>query len=152
MSDSSTKKMLAAYIESQPASLFFTNMFQTKFYSSQKVEIDIVRSEEDVAIVVSDMSTGSRMNSGDIYTSKEFLAPAYDEAIPLNVFDLLERTPGDDPFADINFQTTATLRMFRGMELIERKIRRAVELLSKCCGSCPLFFMQACKEVVLIYK
>ena len=128
MSGIATKKMVEAYIEKAPESRFLTRFFKPKFYNSKSVEIDIVRSDEDVAIVISDVSTGSRMNSTDIYTNKEFVAPIYDEAVPLNVFDLLNRQPGVDPFADLNFQGNATARMLDGMTKIEAKIRRAVEL------------------------
>ncbi len=128
MSDIATKRMLEAYIEKAPASSFFTRMFTPKFYTSKTVEVDISRSNEDVAIVIDNIATGPRMNSADLYTNKEFEAPIYIEAVPLNVFDLLNRQAGENPFADVNFQASATARMLDGMTKVEAKIRRAVEL------------------------
>lgn len=131
MSDKSTKRMIKAYNQQAEPTLFLTGQFQApakNFYNSEKVEIDITRSGEDIAIVITDLSTGRRVDSTDIYTNKEFLAPVYSQEIALNSFDLLKRMPGSDPFADFSFRANIIKRMIDGMKLEDAKIRRSIEL------------------------
>ncbi len=130
MSGSITKRMLKAYSQMAQPTLFLSGFFQSppeNFHTTEEVEIDIVRSDEDVSIVVQDLSTGYRMNSEDLYTNKGFKPPIHKEAIPLNSFDLIKRMPGQDPFQSPDFRANMILRMFNGMTKIERKIRRSVE-------------------------
>ena len=131
MSTKATKRMLATYEQSAAPTAFFTRQFKSpkrNFHKSQSVEIDIERSDEDVATVIQDLTTGVRMNTLDIYTNKEFVPPIYDEAFTLNAFDLSNRQPGVNPFEDFSFLSNATLQFFKGARLVERKIRRAIEL------------------------
>lgn len=131
MSDTTTKRMISAYYQEASPTAFFSGMFQTRpenFHSSEEVEIDVVRSEEDVSIVIQDLSTGYRMNSDDLYTNKGFKPPVHKEAIPLNAFDLIKRMPGSNPFESPDFRANIIVKMFGGMRKIERKIRRAIEL------------------------
>jgi hypothetical protein len=98
------------------------------FHNSESVEIDIIRSEEDVAIAIQDLSTGYRMNQADLYTNKEFTPPIFKEAITFNAHTLLKRTAGNDPFADVSFQANLTARIMQGMPKPAAKIHRAIEL------------------------
>lgn len=132
MSDASTKKMISAYIErsAQPQG-FLSGFFQTppeNFHATEEVEIDIQRNGEDVAIVVQDLSTKGRENESTVYTNKRFKPPIYDERFSLNSFNLLKRSPGDNPFNDVNFMASAAREFMSGMRRIEEKIRRAIEL------------------------
>lgn len=132
MSGNTTRRMISAYYQ-EPATpmAFFSGMFQVRpenFHTSEEVEIDIVRSEEDVSIVIQDISTGYRMNSEDLYTNKGFKPPVHKEAVPLNAFDLIKRMPGQNPFESPDFRANVIVRMFGGMRKVERKIRRAIEL------------------------
>jgi hypothetical protein len=111
--------------------MFLSGFFQSparNFYSSEEVEIDIVRGDEDVSVVIQDLTTGYRMNSDDLYINKAFKAPIHKEAISLNSVDLLKRMPGKNPFEDPGFRAAIILKMFSGMGKVERKIRRAIEL------------------------
>jgi len=131
MSDSTTKKMLRAYFQDSPVTLFFAGMFQSparNFHNTETVEIDIERDDEDVAVAVQDLSAGYRQNSVDLFTNKEFKPPIFKESTALNAFDLIKRVAGMDPFADKNFQAEATLKAFKAFRRIEAKIRRAIEL------------------------
>lgn len=130
MSNTTTRRMIEAYIQEANPTLFLSGFFQSpprNFYNSEEVEIDIVRTEEDISVVVTDLSTGYRMNSEDLYTNKSFKAPIHKEAGPLNAFDLIKRQPGQDPFQDVNFQATAIVRAFALIRKNEAKIRRAIE-------------------------
>ncbi len=131
MSGLITKRLLEAYHQMASPTLFFSGMFQSpprNFHDSEEVEIDIIRDDEDVSIVVQDLSAGSRMNSADLYTSKGFKPPVHDESFPINSFDLLKRMPGNDPFQSPKFRGSLISKMMTGMVGIERKIRRAMEL------------------------
>ena len=131
MSGTITRTMLTAYEALAGITLFFSGMFRSpmsNFYSTEEVEFDILRSGEDISIVVTDLSTGYRMNSGDLYTNKSFKPPVHKEAVPINSFDLLKRMPGANPFADKNFRADLVVRMMWNMRKIEDKIRRAMEL------------------------
>jgi hypothetical protein len=131
MSDTATKRMISAYFQEAEPTLFLSGFFnspQQNFHNSEEVEIDIVRSEEDLSVVITDLSTGYRMNTEDIYTNKSFKPPIHKEAGPLNAFSLLKRTAGRTPFEDPQFQADATTRAFRIFRKMEAKIRRSIEL------------------------
>lgn len=131
MSGATTKRMIRAYEQMAQPMLFLSGLFLSppqNFHDSEEVEIDIVRSDEDISIVIQDLSTGYRMNSEDLYTNKGFKPPIHKEALPINSFDLLKRMPGQNPFESPDFRANIILRLFNGMTKIERKIRRAIEL------------------------
>jgi len=131
MSTETTSRMLGAYVQEQVPTLYLSGMFespQQNFYSGESVEIDIVRSDEDIAIVIQDLSTGHRMNSTDLYTNKQFTPPIYKEAVAINSFDLLKRMPGNDPFQDPDYRADVMTRLTSGMVKVQRKIRRSIEL------------------------
>ena len=133
MSDTTTKRMIEAYFQEAEPTAFFSGMFQARpenFHSSEKVEIDIVRSQEDVSVVVQDLSAGYRMNSEDLYTNKEFKPPIHKEAVPINAHTLIKRVAGQHPFETPNFRANVILKMFSGMRKVEAKIRRSIELQS----------------------
>jgi hypothetical protein len=132
MSDQSTKRMLAAYFEqSQQKPGFLTSFFQTpdrNFHDSETVEIDVKRTGHNIAIVIQDLSAGLHRSENALYTNKEFKPPIYGEEFALNVFTLLKRRPGYDPFQDVGF--LKALREEFDSEMSEREgmIRRSIEL------------------------
>lgn len=131
MSNTTTKRMISAYNQMAQPMLFLSGLFQSpaeNFHTSEEVEIDIVRSDEDISIVIQDLTTGYRMNSEDLYTNKGFKPPIHKEAIPINSFDLVKRMPGQNPFEAPDFRANVITRMFNGMKKIERKIRRSIEV------------------------
>jgi len=131
MSDALTKKMLPMYLQEASATMFLSGFFQSpavNFHTSETVEIDIMRNEEDVAIVVTDLTTGNRANADDLYTNKRFKPPIYQEEAPLQAYDLMKREAGQDPFQSPNYQANAVVRAFRIFQRLEMKIRRAIEL------------------------
>lgn len=131
MSTTRTARMLALYEQKAQPTPFLSGMFTSSpgnFHNSEEVEIDIVRGDEDVAIVVNDLGTGSRMNTVDLYTNKAFKPPIFDEAMALNSHDLIKRIAGQDPFADPNFRGNLVSQMLSGMHRIAAKISRSIEL------------------------
>lgn len=131
MSDTATKRLLRVYQQSAEPTMFLTGFFQSpaeNFYNSEKVEIDIERSEEEVSIAVQNLRVGYRENQEDLYTNKEFTPVVHRESGSLNAFDLLQRSAGNTAFDDPNFQAEATMRSFKLFRKMEAKIRRSIEL------------------------
>ncbi len=131
MSNQITRRMIRAYLQEAMPQMFLASFFVSppeNFHNSEEVEIDITRTEEDIATVITDLSTGSAVNSFDGYTNKSFKPPIYDETGTINSFDLIKRMQGEDPFQDVNFQANATRRSFAILRKLEAKVRRAVEL------------------------
>lgn len=120
------------YTEMRSPNNFLSRMFTPKpgsFYNGGKVAIDIQRFGEQVAIAIK-KCTGPNLNDIDEFTTKEFTPPAYGEAFPLNVCDLLERMAGVDPYsaAYTEYAAQLVMQMAKGFMLVDDKIKRAVEL------------------------
>lgn len=131
MSNEVTKKLIGVYEQISAPLMFLSGMFKSpagNFHDSETVEIDVVRSGEDVSVVIQDVSTGYRLNSTDVYTNKEFKPPVHKEAIALNSADMLKRSAGENPFANADMRGRVISRLFSGMVKVEAKIRRAMEL------------------------
>jgi hypothetical protein len=123
---------LQLYTEMRSPNGFLSRWFTVKpggVYNGAKVAIDIQRFGEDVAIAIK-KCTGPNLNDFDIFTSKEFEPPAYGEAFPLDVCDLLNRMAGVGPYtaAYTEYASQLVAKMAQGFMLIDDKIKRAVEL------------------------
>lgn len=130
MSTTTSKVMLEAYKQDAAPTMFLAGQFKSprqNFHNSEEVEIDIVRSEEDISIAITDLSTGARLNSEDIFTNKSFKPPVHKEAAPINAHTLLKRLPGQDPFMAIDFMVSAMERGVRVGKKLQQKILRAIE-------------------------
>ncbi len=128
-----TVRMIQAYFQESAATMFLSSFFRTpaeNFHASEEVEIDIERSDEEIATVITDLSAGGNVNVSDQYTNKRFKPPVYKEIGTLNAYDLMGRNPGDNPFESVEFQVNATKRAFAIFRKLEKKVRRAVELMS----------------------
>lgn len=131
MSAKATKTMLNVYFQEAMAIMFLAGFFRTpsqNFHDSETVEIDIERCGEDVATVITDMSTGGNVNSFDGFTNKEFKPPVYQEIAGINAFELMGREPGQNPFESTSFNAKAIIRAMKHFRKLEAKVRRAVEL------------------------
>ena len=130
MSDSSTKRLIKSYMEEATAPMFLSGFFKSpasNFHTSELVEIDVMRDDEDVAVVVQDLTVGARANESTKYTNKGFTPPIYDEEGTITAFDQMKRQPGVDPFKDPGYAANAMSEAFRIFSKLERKIRRAIE-------------------------
>lgn len=131
MSAKATKTMLAAYFQDAMPIMFLAGLFRTptqNFHDTEEVEIDIERCGEDVATVITDLSTGANLNNFDGFTNKAFKPPIYQEQAGINAFELLGREPGQNPFESAAFNAKAIVRALRHFRKLEAKVRRAVEL------------------------
>jgi len=130
MSDNVTKVMLKGYQSRRRPTMFLSGMFQApaeNFHNSEEVEIDIMRSEEDISIAITDLSTGARLNSEDDYTNKSFKPPIHKEAGSIPAHKLIKREFGQNPFESVDFQANAIARGTRLVTKSGDKIARAVE-------------------------
>lgn len=130
MSDGSSIHMISKYQERASAPMFLSSQFSTpleNYHNSEKVEIDIERDDEDVAIVVTDLSVGPHHNESSKYTNKSFTPPIFDEAGAVNAFEMIKRMPGRSPFEDPRFGLAVVDRMMDIGQKLERKVRRAIE-------------------------
>lgn len=133
MSDASTIKMIEMYLEQASAPMYLSGFFRSppeNFHTSEEVEFDVQRDDEQVAIVITDLTAGPRSNEANIYTSKRFKPPIYDEQIAISAFDMLKRQPGQNPFTDPQYAANAVRQAFAGFRKVENKIRRAIELMA----------------------
>lgn len=129
MSDTSTKQLLEMYQEKSSAPLFLTSFFKNrKTHNSEKVEIDVLRDDDDIALPLPSTNTGPRMNEAAKYTNKSFTPPVYDEAVPLSSYKLNQRRAGQDPFQDPDFAANATEDALAVITKVENKILRSIEL------------------------
>ena len=130
MSTATTKVMLAGYQARRRPTMFLTGMFQApaeNFHNSEEVEIDIMRSEEDISIAITDLSTGARLNSEDDYTNKSFKPPIHKEKGAIPAHKLIKREFGQNPFESVDFQANAIARGTRLVTKMGDKIARAME-------------------------
>ncbi|WP_265658576.1 major capsid protein [Francisella philomiragia] len=130
MSGSTTKVMLKGYQARRRPTMFLTGMFQApleNFHNSEEVEIDIMRSEEDISIAITDLATGARLNSDNGYTNKSFKPPIHKEASAISAHKLIQREFGQNPFQNPDFQVNAVARGLREVTRISDKISRAIE-------------------------
>lgn len=133
MSDNSTTRMISAYMQEATPPGFLSGFFQSpaqNFHNTEKVEIDVVREDEDVAVVVTDLAAGGRQNEINKYVNKGFTPPIYDEEGAITAYDMIKRQPGANPFADPNYGANAMVEAFRIFRVLENKIRRAIELMA----------------------
>lgn len=118
-------------MEEASAPMFLSGFFQTpeqNFHNSEKIEIDVQRDDEEIAIVIQDLSVGARQNEMGKYVAKAFTPPIFDEEGNINAFNLIKRMPGENPYADPDFQGHAIAQSFQIFRRLEMKVRRAIEL------------------------
>ena len=132
MSDASTRRLIDVYTDEAPASMFLTSTFFTNVrrHNSEEVEIDVQRDDEQVAVVIQDLSVGTRKNESGKYTNKSFKPPLYNEEGTVTSFDLMKREPGQSPFEDPQFNANAVRKAFGITRKLHNKVLRAIELQS----------------------
>jgi len=130
MSTLAQKKMMAMYFQMGMPLFFLMSLFTARpenFFDGESVEIDIVRSGEDVSVAIQDLSLGYNLNSADVSTNKEFVPPVHKEAIPINSFSLLKRDPGQNPFENKSYRAKLLQKVFNGTRKVSDKIFRSME-------------------------
>ena len=83
---------------------FLSSFFKTTeedYTDAEYVDIDIVRSGENVAPVLRDIGTGAVVVADDVFTGKQIKPPVYSLVRPVNIFDLMKRQPGENEYSEI---------------------------------------------------
>jgi hypothetical protein len=133
MSAESTIHLIKMYVERATVVPFLTTFFQApdeNFHTTEKVELDVIRDTEEVAIVIQDLSAGTRENEMVLWQNKGFTPPIYDESASIHSYDLIRRQPGQEVYKDPDFNANATMYAFTIFRKLEQKIRRAIELMA----------------------
>lgn len=133
MSDTSTIALIDMYLEEASAPMFLSGYFRSppqNFHTTEDVEMDIQRDDEEVAIVIADLSLPPRRNESTLYTNKRFTPPIFDEEGAVSSYDMIRRQAGDNPFASPDYGANAIRSAYAIYRKLEQKIRRAVELMA----------------------
>jgi hypothetical protein len=130
---SRTLKMIEMYRQRPniEKSMALTSFFKTgpgDITNADSVSLDIVRSDEDIAPVLKDISLGANAVSEEVYSNKQFKPPAYAQEMPFNVFDLLKVQPGMTEYQDVNYQTVLRSKVMNSWETLQNMIMRSIEL------------------------
>lgn len=132
MSDSGTTRMIEAYRERAQSPLFLSRLFRTpeeNFHRSEKVEIDVVRSDPHIAVPVKSVGAGARAVENSKYTNKAYEPTIVDLETSISAYAALKRRAGMDPFQDPDFLRAAGMEAFEMLGVLEGMIRRTVELM-----------------------
>jgi len=119
---------VAQFVKQARPTKFFTGLFQDRGATNQeKIQIDITRGEERVAI---DVLAGTGPNGQKKlipYTSKEYVTPAYDESYLLTAGQTKFRLAGQNAFVERDVNRAMSDFFTEAMIDAQARIDRAVE-------------------------
>lgn len=113
--------------------MWLTSWFKTTsedITDAEFISIDIERSDEDIAPVLTDISTGANIISEDVYTNKEIKPPAFALKMPFNIYDLTNVGVGETEYeaAQINYQAKMRTKILKSWVKLTNMIKRTIEL------------------------
>ena len=131
--DNKRKTMLRAYRQTPDIdkNMFLTSFFKTTpedITTSEFITLDIVRSDEDIAPVLTDISTGAIVVAEEVFTNKTIKPPAMALKEPFNVWDLMNRQAGDTEYENPNFQAVLAAKVQRSWKTMSDMMKRTIEL------------------------
>jgi hypothetical protein len=133
MSDASTIQLIDMYLEEATTPLYLSGKFRSppqNFHTTEEVEFDIQRDDESVAVVITDLNVGPRNSESTLYTNKKFKPPIFDEQGAVSSYDMMQRQPGQSPFASPDYAANAVRQSYAIFRRLELRIRRAIELMA----------------------
>lgn len=111
---------------------FLASFFKTSeedYTDAEYIDIDIVRSGEQVAPVLRNLSNGAIAIADDVFTGKQVKPPVYKLSRPVNIFDLLKRQPGENEYEAIGTWLGRLVNILkRGFQLMYGMLNRSIEL------------------------
>lgn len=128
MNDLVTRKIIDTYRQTAAVPQFLSSFAVKKFFDSETIQLDIDREDEDVAVVLRDLTNGPNWNESTLLTSKEFKPPVYNEGAGIDVGQLMKRQFGEHNFQSPNFQANATSSVLEVSRKLTNKLIRASEL------------------------
>lgn len=132
MSDATSRRMLAKFEQMAPAPKFLSSFFKTNpqsFHSSEKIEIDVIREDEDIAIPLPDITSGARNNENSKFVNKEWTPAILREKGGIVAYDQMKRQAGETSYDDPNFLRSAGNQIVSMGRKLLNKLRRTVELM-----------------------
>jgi hypothetical protein len=133
MSNASTIKLIDMYLEEASAPMFLSGFFRSppeNFHTTEEIEFDVQRDDENVAIVIHDLTVAPRDNESTLYTNKRLKPPIFDEQGHISAYNLMARQAGQNPFASPDYAANALREAYAIFRKLELKIRRAIELMA----------------------
>jgi len=133
MSSESTTKLIRLYEQRIGRPRWFSGFFKSppnNFHTTEKVEIDIIRAGQQVAVPVQNLRSGARKIDLSQFVNKAYTPAVYKYESTVAAVDLMDRAAGVDPFTDPVFNANATNRAFRSVRKMEDMIRDGVELMA----------------------
>jgi hypothetical protein len=112
---------------------FLSSFFKTPpngFTDADYIEYDIVRSGNEVAPVVRNLSTGAVTIVEDEFTNKNVPFPVYALDSPVHIAKLMTRQPGDSAEAEkkVNWLGLLSKILVRAFVIMTRMVRNSIEL------------------------
>jgi hypothetical protein len=127
------KLMSDAFREEPKPTRFLTGFFKSppEFrFDGEEVEIDAIRGKEEFAIDVAPNS-GGRANKANIFTTKKYKPPGYDEYTYITAEMLQKRLPGRTAYDLSSYSVTLADLLVNNQVMLRDKIIRAIELQSR---------------------
>lgn len=126
------KRMLEAYVEMRDPDLFLSSFFTLRpgnVFAGETVSVDIKRLGEQIAAVVQTL-TGPNYSASNIYTTKEWIPPSFEEGRKFNALELLKRQFGVNEYdsTNISFQAQLASRILEGFNDMENVLKRTLEV------------------------
>jgi hypothetical protein len=111
---------------------FLTSFFKVgpeSFTDVEEVELDIIRNGEEIAPVVTNLSTGAVAIVEDVFTNKKVPFPVYALEAPVGIDQLMARQPGEDAYQDkIDWYGKLARILVRRFSQMTAMIRRSIEV------------------------
>ena len=133
MSGTDTTKFLGVYRERIQRPRFFSSslFFDTPknaFHNSDKVEYDIIRQGQKIAVPVPTANSGYRRVEKKKSVNKDWAPIVFKVATSINAGELNRRFPGRNPYEDPDMAEAAAVLVLDQVEEIETEIRDAMEV------------------------
>jgi hypothetical protein len=108
----------------------FFKVNQESFTDAETIEIDLIRSGEEVAPVVRDLSTGAVTIVEDAFSTDEVPFPVYALDKPANISQLMKRQPGESAYIEQKADWLGRLAkiLVSGFTKMTNMIKRSIEL------------------------
>jgi hypothetical protein len=111
---------------------FLSSFFRTPpdgFTDAVEVEYDVLRSGNESAPTVRDLSTGAVTLVEDKFTNKKISFPVYALESPVNIASLMTRRPGESAYIEdrVNWQARLAQVLVRQFTKMTRMVRNSIE-------------------------
>lgn len=129
MSELERQVMLEAFNQKSNPTLFLSSFFrQSPNYvvDTDKLEIDVVRDNEKIAIDVTPFTNG-RLNVKKRFTTKRYKPPMFNEYHSYRGKEFFDRLPGVDPYQSQNSMAALLAKITDDQVSMKDKILRAIE-------------------------